>query len=244
MATGTVSEAGQPLIAKTFAFSTFCTNYIYVLEIQLFLQRAVNRAQEHSRIVPTFEPPERWPLLVERTPIEDLGYHSELISQMLLCRMVDSFVTYISELLTIIFAVRPEMLRSQEQVTVKYVLEHSTMEEFVRDVIERRVHSLSYKGLRDLNAYVSRMFDLSLFESVTTAERAVRLVEMRNLLAHNNGVVNKIFLSRVPESTDTCGTRLTVGANNMHDHLTFLYTAAGNVDKRAIDKFNLPTTYR
>jgi hypothetical protein len=58
--------------------------------------------------------------------------HERLIAEMLLCRQVDNFLTYLAELMSLVFHHRPEMLRSDEKVSAKDVLNHQTIGDFAR----------------------------------------------------------------------------------------------------------------
>jgi len=85
-----------------------------------------------------------------------------------------------------------------------------------KSVWARDLRELSYKGLRDLNAYLSKQFSFAIAKDDKTLESLTTLVEIRNLIAHNQGIVNRIFCSRVKGyNLDDCGKLLTMGFQNL-----------------------------
>jgi len=87
---------------------------------------------------------------------KSLKNHSGLMYEMALCRAVDGYLTYLTELLAIIFKTRPEILRSSDQVTLDFVLGHPTLPRLVSALVERKVNQLSYQGTRDLARFLEK----------------------------------------------------------------------------------------
>jgi hypothetical protein len=119
--------------------------------------------------------------------------YRSLLLETVLTRAVDNYLGYVSELLALAFLTKPEMLRSDETVPVRLVLEHDTMGDLIEDLAERRVERLAYQSLRDLSQYLRERVGFDLFGSDEHFEGAARLVELRNLVVHNRGVVNRTF---------------------------------------------------
>ena len=67
----------------------------------------------------------------------------------------------------------PEALRTDETLQLKYVLTFKTMDDLVQALIERRVHRLSYEGLRKLDSFLQKTFDVSLFIDPDQKKRTV-----------------------------------------------------------------------
>jgi len=170
---------------------------------------------------------------------EVLTYYWQALIQMVFCRGVNSYLTYISELLALIFQMRPETMKSQEQVSVEEVLQYESMDDLISGLAERLVYRLSYKGMKDLAAHLSSRLKFDLFAKDDQYERAVRIIEVRNLLVHNRGVVNRIFLSRVPDLNMRPGETMKLSLDAVDD-LTFLVRSASDIDMRAAEKFGLP----
>jgi len=175
-------------------------------------------------------------------PVPGLEKYLPLICEMTFQRNVDNFLTSISDILTIVFTVRPEMLTSEEKLTYKEVLEYETKQELIAALAERKVMDLSFKGLKELAEYLSAKHGFVLFEQAADLERAAILVEKRNLLAHNRGYVNKRYLTRVKGAKEKLGERLNIDARHVFDEQLFLARSNGEMQKGALQRFLLPVT--
>jgi hypothetical protein len=171
---------------------------------------------------------------------EALQLHFQLLLQMTLCRAVDNYLTYISELMALIFQTRPETLRSSETVRLDMILQHETMDDLISSLAEKRVNELSYQGMRNLSAYLSKRLGFRLFDRNDDLEHAVRLIEFRNVIVHNRGIANRVFLSRLPGLDMRLGETIELDPDTMHNAIVFLAQSAFDIDTRAAIKFDLP----
>lgn len=101
--------------------------------------------------------------------------YAQMLTRMTLQHGVDNFLTYVTELLRLIFSTTPEALRSSETVAVEDVLRHPTIDELVRFLVERKVDRLSYQSMRDLSGDLDRTLGFPLVES-TDIQRGIRHV--------------------------------------------------------------------
>jgi hypothetical protein len=164
---------------------------------------------------------------------------ANLFTEIVFQRAVDNFIVYISELLRHVFAERPEALSSSETVRIAEVIKCSTMDELVQGLVERRVERLAYLSLADLQDDLVKTLGLRLFDDPDDLARAVRLVAMRNLIAHNRAIVNERYLKQVPSSPFPLGDPLRLNADAVLDDFLFLSVAAGVIDASAIEHFRL-----
>lgn len=169
-----------------------------------------------------------------------LAEFGDLVFEMTLSRSVDNYLSYVSELLGLIFRTRPETLRSGEQVRLDFVLEHSSMDGLIDALVERRVERLSYQGMDALAKDVDEVLGFSLFPSSTELRAAVTAVETRNLIVHNRAVANRRFLARVPDVGVKLGERVRLEPEEVGDTLKLLDRAVTQTERRAAEKWGLP----
>ena len=140
----------------------------------------------------------------------DFARHAPFLFEMLFCRAIDNYLTYISELLTLIYTTRPEMLRSNETVTMEEIFQCGNMEELVSRQTERKVLELSYNGLRKLDCELTKRTSFCLFQDPDDLAIAAAIMEKRNLVVHNRGIVNRKYLKMVPNSPKQPGQKIEV----------------------------------
>lgn len=127
-----------------------------------------------------------------------------------LIALFDAFLTDIFEA---VVKNRPEMLKSKKQISYEKLLEFSSLESLVEYLAKRELNELSYKSLKDQADYYQDRFGISLGDSGVSLDVLVELRAARNLLVHNNGVVNHIYLEQVPHSSYSLGESIKVDSS-------------------------------
>lgn len=168
-----------------------------------------------------------------------LGAFAPLIHETVLTRAVDAFEIYLRDLFALIFTTRPETLRSNEQIKVGDVLQQTSMDDVVKFLAERRVNRLAYAGLRDVADELEASLNLRLFDAEDQLRRAIEIVEARNLIVHNRGIVNAQYRRRVGADRQL-GDRLDLDTTFVFGSIEFLARACADIDTRAVEKFGLP----
>lgn len=164
----------------------------------------------------------------------------KVVSEMLLVRVVDNFLSYVSELLALVFTSKPETLRSNETVKLEEILQYGTMEDLIQHITEKRVERLSYQGMRDLNKDLAERLGFELFLSPEDLSHAVRLVEDRNLIVHSRGIVNQTYHKRTADSTIPVGKPMElISIRRIRKETEFLARSVVSMDERAAAKFGL-----
>lgn len=97
----------------------------------------------------------------------ELNQFRRLLAEVLLSRAVDSYLTYVSELLSLVFKERPETLRSKEQVRIDFILSFNSMEELQEAVAERRVERLAYRGMAELVGWMKETLGFRWYPTAT-----------------------------------------------------------------------------
>ncbi len=119
-----------------------------------------------------------------------------LVNQIMLSRATESFDLYLTTILRDIFLSRPEMLKSEGTIDVGTVIETGNYENFIWRIVERKVHDLSYKPLSELRKFIESRTGIDLFPSPEAFKMTALASEVRNLIAHNNCVMNDVFKAK------------------------------------------------
>jgi uncharacterized protein YutE (UPF0331/DUF86 family) len=162
--------------------------------------------------------------------------------EMALARSVDNFLSYVSDVLTQAITTRPDLLKTQEQVTLEEVLRHESLEDFVRWAAERRVNQLSFKGLTDIAEYVEKRLGLTLRTTDEDWQSLGEAVAVRNIVVHRRAIVDERFLWTVKgaEAQLTPGQKFSVPRELLAETMKCTMRMVRGFDMRVAAKFDLP----
>ncbi|HEX2096032.1 MAG TPA: hypothetical protein VHF50_01535 [Solirubrobacterales bacterium] len=160
------------------------------------------------------------------------------MQEVLLTRGVDSYLTYVSELLSLIFRERPETLRSKEKVSIDFVLSFDAMEELQEAIAERRVERLAYRGMAELAEWMEETMGFALVSDRKRLRRIEQLVEQRNLIVHHRGIIDHRYVRKLGTSDGKVGDKLKL-EDSAPDAILALAEAVSDADARAAAKWGL-----
>jgi len=111
---------------------------------------------------------------------------------------------YLAQILTIILKWFPQKLKitaggvqTERKVDLDMVLEVDDLDELLSRTIEKRLVSISYVSPEQHFGYLEAILSFELPEDVKTDYAEVKAT--RDLLVHNSGIVNRIYLRKVGE---------------------------------------------
>jgi len=211
----------------------------WVVVSALELDDAVRDIAKSKRLAGRTDESLRRDLAVGAGAFRKIGLFYRLMTEMALSRVVDSYLTYLTELLSLIFRASPASLRSGEEVKLDFVLAHATRASLIKAIIDRKVNQLSYQGMRSLSLFLSKRLGFDLFQDKQSLERAVLLVEMRNLIVHTRGIVNDTFIQRVARPPVPRGKLIRFSITDVEAAITFLADSVSDIEGRAHDKFGI-----
>jgi len=168
-----------------------------------------------------------------------LSDSQRMLAEMVFTRLVDYFLVYITELLALIYKARPETLRSREQLPLDFILQHDSMDDLRSAIIERQVEKVAFLGSEKLFEYCEEHLKLPLFDTKEDTRLAIQLVELRNIVVHNHGLVSGIFRRRVPDYPVPVGGEVRLSLEEVRGYAERLYRWQEGIDERATAKYNL-----
>jgi hypothetical protein len=161
-----------------------------------------------------------------------------LLAELLLTRAVDNYLTYVAELLSLVFRAHPEALRSEEKFDARFVLGFESVEELREGIADRKVERLARKGVADLSKWFQDTLGFVLLPDQNRRRLITRLVEKRNLISHRRAVIDRRYLRKCGHGDGELGEVL----DARHDAGTAvaeLSDAVWDADKRAAKKWGL-----
>ena len=168
-------------------------------------------------------------------------YTKELIEAFYV-RLVDNFEVYLSDIVREVLRKKPEILRSRQQtVNMEYVLQFSSIEVLVQDIIEGKVNSLSYLGFAEIEKWYSEK-GIPLAVSDEYRARMVEIIATRNIVVHNRSRIDDRYLMAVTNSTYRKGDMKKLDAGALLDAMDMLNAIVARTDVEIAEKFGLAAT--
>lgn len=180
--------------------------------------------------------------LAEKSPGPHTKYlrkHRQEFLEIVLCRLVDNFNTFLSEIVREALASRPEMLKSQESIRIDYLMSFESREDLIEDLVDRKVADLSYGGFNSLNQWIEDRMGIRLEFEESFQSDIVELLETRNAIVHNRGCVGAKYLRLVNNSRFQLGAVRRLVVDDVLNALGALNEFASVVDSMVAEKFGL-----
>ena len=163
----------------------------------------------------------------------------DLTLQLFYCRHVDNFQIFLEELLRTILTRQPGLLRRGEPVPMDEVLSHTTMESFIETSIDRHIHRLAYKSIQEFSQIIKEQTGFAFFQNAKIGGQVEKIFALRNLITHNYGIVNQLYLAKYPDSKLTVGEPYPYTPEDIRDAWQVLVSASGDIEGRARPKFKI-----
>jgi hypothetical protein len=226
-------------VAVTPALASYLNDLHSTLGLQAYLWRIIVKA-DYGHGDPAKFPKPGDPAPPE-SAVAQMNIHGPVLDEILFCRGVNSFLTYLADLMTLIYEKYPKKLPSNKQATYGFCVEHHMAGDLIPALAEETVLGLTHQNFDALAQYFKKNLDLVLFKEDATAVKAALSVDIRNIITHNRGIVNRFFIQRNPGFADDLGKRVVLRKDESREMLADLGYCARQLDLRAIKKFGLAT---
>jgi hypothetical protein len=179
-----------------------------------------------------------------RRVVYNFSRHRQLVNEIMLSRAVESFDLYVVTMMRDLFLAKPEMMKSEGTIDVSAVIESGSYDEIVYRIADRKIHELSYKSLADLRKFIVSRTGVDLFGE-ESFDMTLAASETRNLIAHNDCVVNDLFRAKtrgcrsLPKESSTG--KLVIADDWLRRISYALDGVVFDFDVAVSAKFNLPT---
>jgi len=171
----------------------------------------------------------------EKTTINE----GKILSRILFSSCADNFESYLSDLLNEIYLAFPNTLKSGEQVTIKEVLDCADIEDFISYWASKKLSKLQRGSVKGFLKGSKQIDDLGVIDTDKQKE-IEKILQIRHLYAHRNGIVDDKFLKYVPTPFQI-NDEHQLSINELLDKLDYLIEIVHEIDKAAIEKYSLAT---
>lgn len=159
--------------------------------------------------------------------------------QMFLARFVDNFQCYLVDLIREILKKQPSILKTRDNsISVERLLNFSSMDEVIHDIIERKVAGLAYQGFGDLEEWCADR-GITIVIRNDRKHEIVEIIATRNLIVHSRCLVDDRYVKSVRDSKLTVGQARNLEVNILFNALSLMNNVVRETDQTSAGKFGL-----
>lgn len=178
------------------------------------------------------------PLLYPEAPDKFTNIkEGKVLSRILFSSVVDNFETYLSDILFEIYLAKPETLKSEQMVKVEDVLNCTDIQEFITFWAKQKISKLQKGSVKGFIADNKQIKDLNVISN-TIQDDVERILQIRHLYSHRNGIVDDKFIKYFPTGY-SYGSEHQMSIDEILDKIEYLSDIVDNIDNAAILKYSL-----
>lgn len=168
--------------------------------------------------------------------------HPSLLREMALVYTLAQFESFVYDSLLTVLVCRPEVLRrGQERKSVSYKTVLDSMDSkdsLVRSIAERELSQIFYKSAKDQPEALANSLGIDLDWSSEDLRKLEVAMAKRNLLVHNGGLVNEIYLGTDSDCGISLGQPISVESEYLSDSQSLLVRRGEEITELLVSKFD------
>ncbi|MCP4269692.1 MAG: hypothetical protein GY777_29660 [Candidatus Brocadiaceae bacterium] len=171
-----------------------------------------------------------------------LRHSLQTMLEMIFSRLVDNFNKYLVDIIEEILLIKPEILSSSEQtISTEEVLKIGDYKSLIHFIIEKRIRSLSNKGLEDIKKWCDNKgipFDVKQNAQPTIKE----MLATRNIIVHNRCLIDKGYINIVGKTALSEGDKREIEYSYLEKAYDSLTKVVFDTDSIVIKKFGVKSS--
>jgi hypothetical protein len=164
----------------------------------------------------------------------------ELIVELLLCKILDNFSSYLIDLAELVLSNNPRDFREILKIDINETPGSHEDNHDHRTAIEAKIDQLSFYGFGKLSEFFTKSFRLKLIELETDYWFLVKMFELRNCTVHYDGIISEISARRCPDLALSVGKRINIPHDQLTDYRRKIEVIFFDIDNRFREHFKLP----
>lgn len=168
--------------------------------------------------------------------------YSQTMLEMVFSRLVDNFNKYLVDIIEEILLVKPEIMSSSEQtISTEEVLKIGDHKNLIHYLIEKKIHSLSNKGLEDIRKWCDNKgipFDVKQ-NAVSTIKE---MMATRNIIVHNRCLIDKGYINIVGKTAFSEGEKREIEYPYLFKAYDSLTKVVFDTDSMVIKKYGVKSS--
>lgn len=170
---------------------------------------------------------------------KDENKRINLLSKMVFIYSISIFEFFIKDLLTTTFNKKIDILKKDTEIKIskKELLELENTEGIKNYLINVELENAGYKSIKDLNNYLMKGFNIDLSEMATDWKKLQEFYYRRNLIVHNQGIINEIYCKATSTDKKKIGKTISLDEQYIEECITEFSTLVKKLTEEFSKKF-------
>ena len=246
------------LIHGTLERYIFESRKVVMMSMLVFIKKLQEGAPTFIQALPELPPlvdrlKQLWPEVPEQTcnelkesltalaaanlSFEFGGSAERFCLETMITRLIDSFEYYLTQIVARCLRTYPDAL-GDSQISIRELRECGSIDEAVDRRIERKVHDLTRAGLTGIADFLNKRFGADIDRKTDSYRVVCEAIEVRHLILHKEGMVDRIFISRTDRSDLSLGQLYPLDWKFALATLDAFSDVAVSIDSAIIRRFN------
>jgi hypothetical protein len=148
------------------------------------------------------------------------------------------FEAFVSDSLRAVLTYRPEIMKTRKkELSYENILSKSDLQQIIRFMVEKELREMTSVSIKEQWLNYEKRFGVP-FQSIShDVDRLCEANGQRNLLMHNGGIANEIYLSSVKNPKLKLGERVQISAADLDVYAGSLKRVSTHLKNSHIEKF-------
>ena len=160
-----------------------------------------------------------------------------------LTQVISFIENYLLDSLRLLYHAFPDSLRTDKKITHSEVLECVSIEDVQRKLIDKEIHEISYKSIKQQLESISKTFNIQFNFSGDFLKELNEYKETRNIHMHNKGLIDREFMLKtgtinIYQVGSYKHLKNTILASNGKQYIERLYQVARHFNNGVYDVVN------
>jgi hypothetical protein len=170
--------------------------YIFASEYSTTSHEATGKVKiAYSQFASEFEIPDKQILISELPAYFFESAKDKYLLSMVHQQQIALFEHFFFDLIRVLLMDRPERISKKKHIDYATILESDTKEDIIQRLIDRELNEIKYKNVSEWFIYLNSLVKLPDMP-LDTLEKVAEAKATRDILVHNAGIVNKIYLEK------------------------------------------------
>jgi hypothetical protein len=130
---------------------------------------------------------------------KDYENNQHTILEMFFIADVNAYLIFIQDLMSELFYKTPRLLGDKE-IKLYKIIQANNIDSIIKETTELVVAQKMYKDFKQLCKHITKNFKINMYKDSVEFNKIYMRIQIRNLLVHNNGVINKKFIEKTKSS--------------------------------------------